>query len=88
LTVLRSKDDATEVAIYRALETLASIRKIHLNICCPQFFLQDLDSINNLSGRALNGDQETVLDNALINITIDGSLARTIFRIISTSESA
>jgi hypothetical protein len=93
LTVLRSKDDATGIAIYRALGTLASIRRIHLNICCPQSFLQDTDSISHLSmicarGRALYWDQETELDDALTNIAIDGSLARTIFRIISTSKPA
>lgn len=90
LTVLRSKDDANENAIYRALGTLASIRNIHLNIRFPTFFLRwpmnDDFTPLCLGGQGLNQDQETELSNALADIAMDRDLAQSIFRIISMSK--
>ncbi|KAI4748599.1 hypothetical protein E4T50_01124 [Aureobasidium sp. EXF-12298] len=93
LTVLRSKGDASEVAIYRALGSLASVRKIHLKMCYSQSFLRKSDPTSQpdmmcAKGQILDQDQETELDDALINIAVDQSLAQSIFRTISTSKPA
>jgi len=80
LTVPRSKDDPAEFAIYRALGTLASIRKIHLNITCPQSSFGHRGTIQSFSRtcaseRPLTEEQEAELDNGLSSLAIDESLA-------------
>lgn len=91
LTVLRSKDDANQNAIYRALGTLASIGNVHLNMCFPPSFLRGHHVIDDfrplcVGGQGLNQDQEAEFSNALGDIAMDQELAQSTFRIISTSK--
>lgn len=47
LGMFRSKGDASEVTIYRALRQISSLRKVHLSILCPQTFTWDKVSFDN-----------------------------------------
>ncbi|CAD0109490.1 unnamed protein product [Aureobasidium uvarum] len=93
LTNAYQPGDAHEVAIYRALGSLFSIRKVHLTVYCPQLFPHDEDAYKLFSGKFLTRqveDQEmdTELDDALMNLAFDAQLAKSVFRTISLSKPA
>ncbi|THY02421.1 hypothetical protein D6D01_10293, partial [Aureobasidium pullulans] len=93
LCIFRSEDDANEIAICRALRSLAPLRRIHLSIYCPQPFTWDYESCSNFN-RILKGNGEVdvatraELDNALMYLAVDETLARQIFHTISSAKAA
>jgi hypothetical protein len=97
LCMLRSKGDASEVAIYRAIGQIPSLRKVHLSTLCPQPFTWDRTSFEefvDLCDQDQDQDQDQDLDtntshlleSAFVNLAMDEKLAHSIFRIISTAK--
>lgn len=91
LCMLRSKGDTSEVAIYRAIGKISSLRKVHLSVICPQSLTWDRVSCQefaDLCNRSQEMDANTshLLENALINLAMDEVLAHSIFRVISTAK--
>lgn len=89
--MFRSKGDASEVAIYRALGKIPSLRKVHLSLLCPQSFLWDqvsYDEFTNLcdKGQYLDDETRDLLDSALVNLAMDKRLAHSIFNVISSAK--
>jgi hypothetical protein len=91
LCMLRSQGDGHEVAIYRGLGAMSSLRKIHLSIYCSQPLLwdeklvraiNDSDSSTTPAGK----DKANEIDDALMDLAMDESLARSIFRTISAAK--
>jgi hypothetical protein len=91
LCMLRSQGDGREVAIYRGLGEISTLRKIHLSIYCAQSLLWDkelVDAMDDPDSSTTPGkeDKANELDNALVDLAIDETLARSIFRTISTAK--
>jgi hypothetical protein len=93
LCMLRSQGDSREVAIYRALGSIPTLCKIHLSIYCSQSFLWDRDDIGGTMKSFDNSttlskeDKSDAVANALMDLAMDDTLARSIFRTISTARS-
>jgi hypothetical protein len=93
LCVLRSQGNAREVAIYRGLGEILTLRKIYLSIYCPQSVLWDkaiLEAMHDSddSVTTTKEDKASEVDNALIDLAIDDTLARSVFHTISAARPA
>jgi hypothetical protein len=91
--VLRSQGNAREVAIYRGLGEILTLRKIYLSIYCPQSVLWDkaiLEAMHDSddSVTTTKEDKASEVDNALIDLAIDDTLARSVFHTISAARPA
>ena len=91
LRIFRSQGDADEVAIYRGLDNIPTLRKIHLSIYCSQSLFWDeeiLEDISLVNSSALSESMGNVseVDNALIDLAIDGTLAKSVFHTISAAK--
>jgi hypothetical protein len=92
LCMLRSQGDHREVAIYRGLGSIPTLRKIHLAIYCSQSFLWDRNDWRGTMKRFDNSttlseqDKLDAMANALMDLAIDDTLARSIFRATSAAK--
>jgi hypothetical protein len=91
LCMLRSQGDAREVAIYRGLGAISSLRKIHLSIYCSQPLLWDEELVRAMndsdsSTTPAGEDKANEIDDALMDLAMDDPLARSIFRTISAAK--
>jgi hypothetical protein len=91
LCMLRSQGDSHEVAIYRGLGEIPTLRKIHLSIYCTQSLLWDkelVDIMDDPDSSTTPGKEDLIneLDDALMNLAIDETLARSISRTISAAK--
>jgi hypothetical protein len=91
LCMLRSRGDASEVAIYRAIGQIPSLRKVHLSILCPQPFTWDGTSFEAFvdlcdQDQQIDANSSHLLESAFVNLAMDEKLARSIFRVISTAK--
>jgi hypothetical protein len=91
LCMLRSKGDASEVAIYRAIGQIPSLRKVHLFIHCPQPFVWDRVSFEEFvdscdQDQQIDANSSHLLESAFVNLAVDETLAHSIFRVISTAK--
>jgi hypothetical protein len=91
LCMLRSQGDGREVAIYRGLGAISSLRKIHLSIYCSQPLLWDMELVEAMddsdsSTTPAEEDKANEIDDALMDLAMDDSLARSIFRTISAAK--
>lgn len=87
LCMLRSQGDACEVAIYRGLGEISTLRKIHLSLYCSQALTWDEDLLNavDFSDSSTMPGKEDEIAVALVNMTIDETLARSVFHTISAA---
>jgi hypothetical protein len=90
LCMLRSRGNVREVAIFRGLSEMLALRKIHLSVYCSQSLLWDLDILSAMhhsddSVRPSKEDKANEVDDALINLAIDDTLARSVFHTISAA---
>jgi hypothetical protein len=91
LCMLRSQGDGREVAIYRELGAISSLRKIHLSIYCSQPLLWDEELVRAMndsdsSTTPAGEDKANEIDDALMDLAMDDPLARSIFRTISAAK--
>jgi hypothetical protein len=91
LCMLRSQGDGREVAIYRGLGEISSLRNLHLSIYCSQSLLWDKELVDEMddpesSNTPGKQDKTNELDTALMDLAIDEALARSIFRTISAAK--
>lgn len=90
LCMLRSQGNAREVAIYRGLSEILTLRKIYLSIYCSQPLLWDEDILEAINGaddsmKLTEEDRASEIDNTLIDLAIDDTLARSVFHTISSA---
>ncbi|KEQ95238.1 hypothetical protein AUEXF2481DRAFT_210415 [Aureobasidium subglaciale EXF-2481] len=93
LCLLRSQGDVNEVAVYRALGTIPSLRKLHLSLYSRQAFTFSSEScrqFHNPRGieKVMSQEESTQLGGALIDFAVDANLARSIFHTISAAKPA
>lgn len=91
LRMIRSKGDANEVAIYRAIGKISSLRKIHLSVLCSEPLTWDTTVYEQFEAAyddSTDLDQEMKhrLDDALMNSAMDETLARSIFQVMSKAK--
>jgi hypothetical protein len=88
LCMLRSQGDDREVAIYRSLGQIPTLRKIHLSLYCSQSLIWDEDHLNevNFTDSSTMLDKEDEIAVAMMDMTIDETLARSIFHTISAAK--
>ncbi|KEQ72280.1 hypothetical protein M436DRAFT_65044 [Aureobasidium namibiae CBS 147.97] len=93
LCILRTQGDAHEVAIYRGLGKIPTLRKIHLSIYCSQSLSGDEEILRgvSLANSSASSDIEgrlSEVDKVLIDFAIDDTLAKSVFRTISAAKPA
>ncbi|GAB7324128.1 hypothetical protein MBLNU13_g07510t1 [Cladosporium sp. NU13] len=84
LCIQRSAGDAEEVAIYRELGTLTSLRHLQLNVFHPLYYLWDgsrMPPCDFLSARYMDESVELVM-----SLAVDEALVRSIFDTISSTK--
>lgn len=91
LCMLRSQGDAHEVAIYRGLSKIPTLRKIHLSIYCSQSLLWDKRILEDISladswGAAVSEGKMSEVDKAMIDLAIDETLAKSLFHAIAAAK--
>lgn len=88
LPMMRSKDSADEVAMYRSLGDITSVHKLRLFIYCSQPFLWGEDQPMNLDYRLENGEEDLAdqVYHAAMDLAIDDTLAASILQAIVTGE--
>ncbi|KEQ81394.1 hypothetical protein M438DRAFT_279794, partial [Aureobasidium pullulans EXF-150] len=86
LPMMRSKGSAGEVAIYRSLGKITSVRKLRLFIYCSQPFLWGEDQPMSLDYRLENGEEDLAdqVYHAAMDLAIDDTLAASILEAIVT----
>ncbi|KAH0363963.1 hypothetical protein KCU65_g7028, partial [Aureobasidium melanogenum] len=91
LRMIRSKGDVNEVATYRAIGEISSLRKIHLSVLCSEPLTWNTTVYEQFEAAYddsadLDHQMEARLDDALINLAMDETLARSIFQVMSKAK--